>query len=160
MDKNNLLKLFVINRQALGKLLEDITEEESLFQPHQSVNHIRWLTGHLAGGAGLILLAMGKPVVFSETSQKLFGGGQDLETDPEAFPSQQEIKASLFNYMEMREKALAEITEADLDKMVEPVPGWKAPAGEIVSFMTEHEFYHAGQIAMIRRILGRERSFG
>jgi uncharacterized damage-inducible protein DinB len=57
-------------------------------------------------------------------------------------------------------KLLEKATDARLDETVELSPDWKETPMNGIFFFLKHEFYHLGQIAVVRKALGRERTFG
>ena len=56
--------------------------------------------------------------------------------------------------------ALDKISSDQLDKIVELGEDWKVTPLEGLSFLCRHEFYHCGQITVMRRAIGREQPFG
>jgi len=71
-----------------------------------------------------------------------------------------EIRGRLREDHERLQKAIRSASPDDLERGNEIRPGWKQNATDAVHFFAAHEFYHAGQIALIRRTLGRTGAFG
>ncbi len=158
-SRENILYMLKVNQQVLKRLLDDITEEESLEQGADGHNHIRWQAGHIVHSNASILRRLGGIVEDSERYEKLFGGGSKISDNPSVYPSMDELRARLYELQEQSITAAEKISdkalEADADWGDKKLPAWKP-----VSFLCMHDFYHAGQIVNIRKILKREQPFG
>ena len=159
--KDNLKGMLEVNRRATGVLLDGITDEESLFRGEYNVNHIRWLTGHIVLHAYKRLKVMQYKVVFPDGYEKLFDRGSELMDNTDEFPSIDILRKELDDVHEKTLKYLESLSDDDLEKSIEShVPGQQTTVINAASFLCMHEFYHAGQIATLRRVLGHERTFG
>ncbi|MEW5923848.1 MAG: DinB family protein [Candidatus Zixiibacteriota bacterium] len=157
--RENLLYMMKVNQQVLKRLVDDITEEESLEQGAHGHNHIRWQTGHLVHSNVFILKCLGEDIDDFGNYKELFGGGSKIADDPSVYPSLAELRAQLFELQAKSIAAAEKIPDADLEKGVD----WgerKVPAWQSISFLCMHDFYHSGQIVNIRKILNREQPFG
>lgn len=153
---------FVLNstRSAVGRLIDDITDEESLFRGKDNLQHIRWQTGHIVFGSYLILRALGETVPLPGGWHDLFHRGCEFAEDATAYPTMAALREKFKSYDDKITARLEVMTDTELDKILDPEPIFETPALNAALFLNAHAFYHAGQIAMIRRLLGRERSFG
>ncbi len=145
---------------AVRRLVEDISEEESTKTIPGYGNHIKWLTGHILTTTVLSGKLLGGHIALPEGWNELFRRGAALNPDPSAFPTIEAIRERLFDYQRMVVEFLDLTNEEDLKVEIEIAPGWQDTRLGAVLFLKAHDFYHAGQIAVIRRTLGRERSFG
>lgn len=147
-----------VNKMVVGRLLDDMTDEESLVMFDKLSNHIRWLTGHIVYSNGFALTQLGSKDMDWKKYEKLFGGGSEIAGDPSIYPSIDELRETLNSFYDHELELLENISDEDLQRDVgeegKPMPAWKR-----FSFMCMHDFYHAGQIVQIRRALGRERPF-
>ncbi len=158
---DNLKGMIEMNRRATGMLLEGITEEESIFRGEYNVNHIRWLTGHVVLHAYKRLRALRNDVTIPDNYEKLFGRGSELTDNTSEYPSLDALRKELDDVHDKTLKYLETLSADDLDKEIETlVAGRKSKSIDAASFLCMHEFYHAGQIATLRRTLGHERTFG
>ena len=162
MDQKETLKILLnTNHSTIKKLVEDISEEESMVTGKDNLNHIRWQLGHLVLSDMLIIRAYGEKYDLPEVDWvPLFGRGSKLSTKSEDYPALAQIKERLYDIYENQIKALNEIDITDLDKEIEFFPGFTSQALKGALFFCQHEFYHAGQIAQLRRILGCSALFG
>ncbi|HOD67137.1 MAG TPA: DinB family protein [candidate division Zixibacteria bacterium] len=160
-NSENLLYMMRINQRALKALLDDITEEESMVRGRDSLLHIRWLTGHLVYNVNHVLAMIGSlPVMLPSSYKQLFDRGSAITNDPKAYPSLAALRSELLDLHDRLIDVLPGVSDDDLDEPLPKDAGFNAVRLNAASFMCMHTFYHCGQIAMIRRVLGRERSFG
>jgi uncharacterized damage-inducible protein DinB len=160
MDKKeNLRYLLESNHGAVRRLIDDVSDEESMFRGKDNLNHIRWHTGHIAYCANIVLRLMGEEGAFPEPWEKLFGGGSEINDKPSAYPSMPELREKLYSIYDQTDKALDKISTDDLDREIEAGSDRKITPMNGALFFCAHEFYHCGQIANLRKILGREPLF-
>jgi hypothetical protein len=159
--QRDILKAHIATVQgATRRLVDDVTEQESLVTIDGFHNHIKWLTGHLAWTATLSVKVLGGEAQFSSSWTEIFRRG--APTPPKALtsPAWPEVRTQLFA---LHKQILDLIELSDDDKLVRVVEidkGWENSPSKAMMFFSAHEFYHAGQMAIIRRTLARDRSFG
>ena len=158
--KENLKNLLQSNQDAVKKLMDDVTEEESVNRFNQPVCHIRWHTGHILFYADMVAILLGSKSELSEEWGTLFRGGNEINDDASVYPAMAEIRDKLYATYDRMNKALNDIEPGILDEEKELYPGWTGNPMDGILMLCSHELYHAGQITMLRKMLGRERSFG
>jgi len=158
--KDFLAQMFEINAGPVQKSIEDIDDAESLTRGLDKVNHIRWNAGHLVCSAGLMVKIMGGTSNISEEWNKLFIRGAKFSENSSVYPSMDDLRAKMKEVHQDMKEALKEASLEYLETEKEVFPGWNTTPANAVTFICEHEFYHLGQIATLRRILGREQMFG
>lgn len=158
--KDHLMEQYKSNHGAVRRALDDIGDQESLERGGHKINHIRWNAAHLASAAGLMLRIMGGKEEFPENWHTLFARGAEFHEDPSVYPSMDLIRDKLYGTYEKMYSALEKMTVDDLETAKEIVPEWNTTPAEALLFLCRHEFYHLGQIATLRTILGKERLFG
>lgn len=162
------MELAVIARQQIefargytNILLADIAEDEWFVMPSGFSTHLAWQMGHLAMAQyGLTMLRMrGKE---PEDKQFITNGfvrtfmkGSTPVGDAAAYPSPAEIR-QVFD--EVHRRAMAVIPTYSAEQLNEPAPDptmvSPTKAGSLM-FCAAHEMLHAGQIGMLRRMLGK-----
>ena len=157
--KDHLLHMISVNHFAAKKLLDDISETESMERGSDDFNHIRWQVGHMLYADTYALSLVGGELQGNTDFDKLFGGGSVCSDNPSDYPAYAELRDHLFAVYDMLGEAVENVSEADLEKIAgegnntEPV--WKT-----ITFMMMHDFYHSGQVVHLRKVLGRDRPFG
>lgn len=161
MSKNeNLKTLLQTTRSTVARLIDGITEEESMFRGKDRVNHIRWHVGHIVYCAYIRLKCLHHDIALPTEYKIIFGGGSDVTEDPNDYPTMADLRKELYDLHDKTLKQLESLTETDLDKTIVLGENWKSVSIDAALFFCAHEFYHAGQIATLSRILGHDRAFG
>jgi uncharacterized damage-inducible protein DinB len=143
-------------------LLKDIDDAQWFLQPGGVVTHVAWQVGHLAMAQyGLTMIRVrGKepedealiPADFVRKFQK----GTQPEANPASYPSPAEIRNVLQRVHERACEELTRYTDEQLDvKLPEPHAVFDTKLGSVF-FCSAHELIHAGQIALLRRLLGKQ----
>jgi uncharacterized damage-inducible protein DinB len=158
--KDNLKFIAGLNYSAIKKLIDDVTEEESITGFENINNHIRWQTGHLLTSISAMLRILGEDVSLPDKWVELFSRGRGFNEDSSIYPSMSELRAKLYSLHDKFPEVLEDKTDAFLDEEIEVAPGWKEARMNGLLFYGEHTFYHCGQVAIIIRAIGREKPFG
>jgi hypothetical protein len=148
-------------RTFTRRFLADLAPDEWFWSPPAYTTHIAWQTGHIAVAQYNLCLRRlrGRTAeddtlmpeaffdVFKVGSQPLSGAANNppLEQIQRVFDAvQQQVLIELPN-----------VDNAELDAPVDPPhPAFKTKLGAI-EWCSPHEFVHAGQIAMLRRLMGK-----
>ncbi len=142
-------------------LLQDIDQSDWFRQPREGVTHVAWQVAHLAMAQyGLCLFRMrgrmpGDAQLMSGTFRKKFSKGTTPDPDPAGNPSPAEIR-DVFD--RVHAQVLAELPAYDAAALDEPIdmPYAMYPTrlGGLF-FCALHEMMHAGQIGLLRRLMGK-----
>ena len=150
---------FGTNDFILNTYLQDLSDEEILLAPTAGANSIAWQLGHLISSENSFVESM-KP----GTSPKL----------PEGFPARHSKEGAIESstagyltkdqYLSLRQAQraatlgyLATLSEEDLDKPgPEAMRSWIPTIGAGFTLFAGHGLLHAGQIAVLRRKLGKD----
>jgi len=149
-------------REWTLRLIADVKGDDWFFQPAPGLAHPLWICGHLAGAQTLLVhvRCLGLPSLVDEAFAKHFPiGGPVKSADEHEYPPVETVLATMEwvhlqtcrDVQEMGDKLLAEPAFGGDGK---PHPHYKDKAGA-VSHCSRHEAFHAGQLAMIRRIMGK-----
>jgi uncharacterized damage-inducible protein DinB len=154
-------KQIVFARDYTLSLLADIQDDEWFAMPPGAPTHLAWQIGHLAMAEyGLCLFRQrGRQEIDTElmTSKfrKQFSRGTTPDADPSGYPSIAEIRAT---FERVHQQALAELptfTPESLAVEIDmPYAATNTRLGALL-FCSHHEMLHAGQIGLLRRLLGK-----
>jgi uncharacterized damage-inducible protein DinB len=146
-----LSKLFEMNYEALFRNLEGITHEESLVQPLPAGNTINWILGHILATRTRLHPLLGLEQAWSPELAHRYTGLDGAGWSPETAVALSVIKSELARSQQAVMGAL--------DDMASKTLAARANDGrtlaEVLGFFHFHEAYHTGQIALVRRIVGR-----
>lgn len=148
-------------RQYTLEMLTDLSEEDWYTIPTGGISHIAWQAGHLAMAQyGLCLFrirgrAEQDAELMSSAFRKCFMKGTTPNPNRESLPSPVEIQAVLAR---IHQQVFAELPSYDDRVLAEPVDkpyaGFPNKLGSLL-FCPQHEMLHAGQIGLLRRMLGK-----
>jgi hypothetical protein len=165
MSKNPILlqsalDLFQSARKYTLSLVDGMTPEQWYWTPQPPASHIAWQVGHLAVAQyGLMLFRQrGRAEVDAELMsgefRKLFMKGTNPQSDPTIYPRPDEI-ISVLN--RVHDQALSEAANFDpsaLDAATDPPHAGPPTRLGSLYFAGYHEMLHAGQIGLLRRLMG------
>lgn len=128
------------NAYVFNRNLEEISNEESLASPDDKVNTINWVAGHLVNSRDDLLEDVGRERILQPEYAEYYGRGKKLP-GPDAAIDIDTIKKDYERLTDELNKILA---EGDDEK------------DQRVAFFMFHESYHAGQLGILRKLLGKE----
>ncbi len=141
-------------------LLDGITSEDWFRQPTEGVTHVAWQVGHLAYAEHLLLmerrrgLRPGDEELISPRFRSLFQRGSSPGLDSSEYPSPEAIRQVFDKVHRNAIEELRGLPDEHLDVPTEPAhPRFKTKF-EAIRFCPLHEMLHAGQIGLLRRLLG------
>jgi uncharacterized damage-inducible protein DinB len=142
-------------------LLSHIDESDWFREPAEGVTHVAWQVGHLAVceyGLALKRIRGAKPEdsdLFSDDYRTLFGKGSSPKADPGKYPAIADIRQVLDRVHKQAIEELSSLPEATFDAPTgdPPHPMFKTKLGAL-NWCAQHEFIHAGQIGLLRRLFG------
>ena len=147
-------------RKYTERLIDDFNGADWFRMPAEGVTHVAWQVGHLAMAEYRLTLERlrgERPAdeqLISPEFLALFGKGSSPQADPDKYPRPAEIRAV---FDRVHAQALAELpgyTDAEL--LVPPLKPHGLFNRKIDSlyWCVRHEMLHAGQIGLVRRLLG------
>ncbi len=146
-----------ITDQIVRRNLEGISQNESLVQPIPAGNCINWIFGHMVWVCDEVLpLLKQQSVVGVEALQRYARGAAPLEKPTEAIDLR-ELTRIWDQAMLRMDAGFASLTAEDLDA-VSPISPNNNSSETIRSFfglVAFHQAYHAGQLGVLRRIVGK-----
>jgi len=156
-----VLKQLEFARGYTLTLLADFAEGEWFQIPPGASTHLAWQVGHIAMaeyGLCLFRLRGRQPEdldLMSSSFRKQFSRGSIPEPDPAKNPSLAEIRSTFDRVHQQVLRELPGFDKATLDEAVDmPYAGYPTKYGALL-LASHHEMLHAGQIGMLRRLLGK-----
>lgn len=149
-----IAKIFETNHEVVKLLLQDVSEDVSFDRFGHEINHIRWQAGHIAGSATLMLNLLDVDYELPENWPGLIARGEKFEPDPQAWPSLADIGEELDKIYNLLEDRILKFDLEKLETERQILPEWHTSPAQAILFLCNHEFYHAGQIMLLRRMAG------
>ncbi len=145
------------------KLIADLQDGDWTFQPEPGMAHALWLCGHLTVSQNTLIhiRCLGKKGILEESFTSHFPIGSPVKSaDKHDYPS---VESVLSRMREVHEETLRAIRNMSEDLLSQPAyaadghsphPHYRDKRGA-ASHCSRHEAFHAGQVASIRRMLGK-----
>ena len=147
-------------RKYTLKMLEDLTTEDWFWSPPEYPTHIAWQVGHIAMSEyGLTMFQQRGRLtedreLMSGKYRKLFLRGTEPKLDRSAYPTPPEI-LEVLSRVHQQMRIEVPTFEEILDEEVGPPHAAYATKYGALLFASNHEMLHAGQIGMLRRLMGK-----
>lgn len=148
-------------RDYTKQLLEDVTEDEWFQRVDGCPTHLAWQVGHLAMaqyGLTLARIRGREPEdreLISKQFYACFKKGSDPLAEGAEFPSISEIRDTMERINATSMEELVKHTDDSLsESLPAPTAVFDTKLGSVL-FCSFHEMLHAGQIGLLRRMLGK-----
>jgi hypothetical protein len=155
------LDRIVLARKYTLRLLDHVPLADWFRQPAEGITHIAWQVGHLAIAEYWLTLNRirgQRPEdanLIPDGFAARFGRESVPGPDPAKYPAPDELRAILDRVHRQTLVELPGLTVAELDQPTEkPHPYFATKLGALL-WCAEHEMVHAGQIGLLRRLLGQ-----
>ena len=167
MESGSVTPLEIARRQIefarnyTKTLLADVAPGDWFQCPPGCQTHLAWQVGHLAMAEyGLALFrqrgrAENDGDLMSGAFRKQFSKGSVPNADPASNPSPEEILAVFDRVHAQALREIPTFPASELEqKIPEPHAAFDTKLGALL-FCAQHEMLHAGQIGLLRRLLGK-----
>src|SRR5262249_12071033 len=142
------------------RLLEHVGPDEWFRLPPGAVSTIGWQAGHLAVAQYRLALERirgrrpGDEALIADSFRQRYGYGSVPDPDPARNSSPEELRAVLDRVHRQVLQELASLPEEELAQPTgRPHPQFDTKQGALF-WCARHEMLHAGQIGLLRRLLG------
>jgi hypothetical protein len=151
-----------VARGYTDRLLASIDPNDWFRMPTEGVSHVAWQVGHLAFAQYRLALDRirgprpGDAALIPEVFLTVFARDSVPDPDPAKYPPAAEIRAVFDRVHRQVLQELEHLPESELNQpLVKPHAVAKTKR-EILSWCSHHEALHAGQIGLLRRLLGHK----
>lgn len=147
-----VLHLFKLNTHLLKNSIEGITDEKAAIRLNENTNNIAFILLHLLGSRQYIAKIIGLNIEIPGSEKYANAKKAEDITD---FPKMEEMAKAWQDASDKILSALKSMSEESLlaDSLV-PLPGMDKSVLNALTFFMQHDAYHLGQIAFIRKYLG------
>ncbi len=135
--------------------LEDITDEEAIVLPEPGGNSINWIAGHIIAIRQRFLQGFDvAPFLSAESWQAYTRGSKPAAQMPETLTTLRELLTK------SHEALVGIVSRLDEDGLAAKAPfspgnDPNETVGSLLGKLVVHESYHAGQLGMSRRLVGK-----
>jgi DinB family protein len=156
------IKQMKFARGYTHSILSEIEEQDWFVMPPGCPTHVAWQVGHLAMaeyGLGLFRQRGRAEIdtqLMSSSFRKQFARGSVPEADASKYPSPAEIRNVLDRVHAQVLKEAPSFTAESLKEPVEPPFAVEQTKLGALLLCSHHEMVHAGQLGLLRRLLGKQ----
>ena len=145
-------------RDVVRANVAGLTHEDTLVQPRPAGNCLNWVLGHLLSVYdGLLRQLKQEPVLVGDRVQRYARGAPPITSPADALHFGTLLQA----WDDACERVDAALAALEPERLDQPVPD--SPTGDpdetlrsLLTTITFHQAYHAGQTAVLRRTAGKE----
>lgn len=132
----------------------DLSETEMVEQPTNVPNHGAWTIGHMIFSCQGIAAELGTEPWLPDDWEARFGYGSRPSSDPSRYPDKSEM---LLLLTDAASRLRGAVLAADESVLKQPLPDESLPTmGHLlIQVIVGHSAYHAGQLAVWRRAIGK-----
>lgn len=150
-DLKPVHQIFSLNTRLLQNCLEGVDDTLGARRVTADTNSLSFLAAHLSQSRHYACTMAGRPLT-DPLEGRLQGKSLD---DVGPLPSLSEIIAAWDAVSTHLLKTLMELTEEDLKReATRRLPGSDGTVASVLPFLAQHDSYHIGQMAILRRQLG------
>jgi hypothetical protein len=160
-ELDRILEQIRFARTYTLQLLEDVEPASWFRRPAEGVTHIAWQVGHLAMAEYRLALERVRgrrpddAALIDDAFLALFGNQSIPDPDPAKNPPPDAIRTVLDRVHEQTLRETAALDPAALAQPPEKAHRLAKTKGAALLWCAQHELIHAGQIGLLRRLLGR-----
>jgi uncharacterized damage-inducible protein DinB len=149
-----LTDILRLNTRLFRNCLEGVTDEKAAMQPSASTNSAAFVASHIAQSRFFLLKMLGadqpNPIAV------YLGGARSID-EVERFPPLVEIQRAWTTASHALRDRLESMTATELDAPIVspfPLPISDPTALSLLTFFVQHDSYHIGQLAFLRKHAG------
>jgi len=139
----------------MAQSIEDLTDEEIVEQPSGVPNHATWTLGHIIFSCQAMAAELGVDPWLPDDWESVFGYGSTPRSDGHQYPKKAELQALLAEATARLNHALRSADASVLSRELED-DHFPTMGHVLLQVIVAHTAYHAGQLAVWRRAMGKE----
>ena len=149
-------------RRVVQSNVDSISHEESLVQPQPAGNCLNWVVGHLVCVYQLAFPLLGQEPVIEDARLKPYARHSVPLTNSAEALSLQELLAAFDKASERVDAGLTNLAAKKLDEPApfSPTNNPKETVRSLLTSISFHQAYHAGQTGLLRRMAGKPGAIG
>jgi hypothetical protein len=137
--------------------LKDLNEDDLFVRPHPRANHVAWQLGHVISSTQKLLIALNhQPPTLPQTFEQRHAKEMAASDERDVFSVKAEYLSLLHAQRDSIIGWLEQCTESDLNGPApDSMKSYAPTIGAAILSFGNHLLMHSGQIAVLRKILGK-----
>lgn len=154
-DTNVIQVIYKRNHNAIKGYVKDISEAESRIDPQPAGNNMNWNVGHIVSYRSYILGVLGQTAFWDEEASAPY----TYNSPPLPRDKGMSFEALITLLDSSQEALIATLETSTDDFLAQELADGKNTIGSRLEFFSWHEGYHTGQLALLRRIVGKGNAY-
>jgi hypothetical protein len=156
-DAQSLSQSYGSTHWLIGKLVDGLSNDDSLVQPPFEANCLNWVLGHILAGRNEALSYLAAEPIWDEAEAARYKtGSPPITRADQALPFERLLND--FEESQRRLVAALEDTSAEQLATVVDTRFGERPVGQHIDGLHWHETYHTGQLEILRALALAARS--
>jgi uncharacterized damage-inducible protein DinB len=139
----------------LDQSVADLSDKEMVHQPSGVPNHAAWTLGHVIHACHAMATELGAEPWLPEDWESVFGYGSTPRGETGLYPGRVEMQRLLADASTRLCEALSSVEISVMEKQL-PDDDFPTMADILLQVIVAHTAYHAGQLSVWRRAMGKE----
>lgn len=151
----HMIHIFAGTVRFVDRSVADLSDTEMVQQPPGTPNHGTWTLGHIIFACQGMATELGAEPWLPEEWESVFGYGSTPGSGDREYPKKAELRTLLTDATTRLTRALQ---DAGTSVLEDPLPDDDFPTWGhlLLQVVVAHTAYHAGQLSVWRRALGKE----
>ena len=151
---SELIHTFDATIKFIEASVADLSEQQMVEQPSGVPNHAAWTLGHLVYACQGVAVELGETEWLPDDWESVYGYGSTPRADLQDYPPKAELLALLAGAAVRLRQAILAASDAVLRQSL-PDETLPTMAHLLWQVVVAHTAYHAGQLAVWRRAIGK-----
>jgi hypothetical protein len=150
-----LIHVFEATVRFMLQSVGDLSDEEMVQQPSGVPNHATWTLGHMIFSCQGMAMELGADPWLPDDWESVFGYGSIPRPDVQHYPERTELQELLAEATTQLSDTLRSVDSSVLNRSL-PDEDFPTMRHVVLQVVVAHTAYHAGQLAVWRRAIGKE----
>ncbi len=147
-----LIRSYESNSWLIHRLMDDVTNAESLMRPPFPANNANWVLGHMLSSRHVALLTLGEPPFMPDEVKVVYESGSPMLNDPARARDFRLLLDDVNDSNDLLADALQRTSAAQLNSVVD-TPFGRQAVWERIAGLQWHETFHLGQLDSLKTLI-------
>ena len=152
---DEMVRTFEATARFIGQSIDDLSDAEMIEQPSGVPNHATWTLGHVIFSCQAMAAELGAAPWLPDDWESVFGYGSTPRSEGQQNPKKAELQMLLADATTRLSHTLRSADASVLSRQLED-EDFPTMGHVLLQVIVAHTAYHAGQLAVWRRAIGRE----
>lgn len=152
---DELIHVFEATVRFMARSVDDVTDEEMVEQPPGVPNHAAWTLGHIIISCQGMATELGAMPWLPDNWESVFGYGSTPRSEEQGYPEKAQLQSLLADSATRLSDTVRGVGASVLGQQL-PDEDFPTMGHLLLQVVVAHTAYHAGQLAVWRRAMGKE----